>query len=101
MSRFDTTLPHRSLPTIEADASVMDAIACMVSFDAPAVVVEDRGRGLGVYTEQDLRALVAARGDDPARTPLRQLLRPTLAATRPAAAAEVEALWTTTRWVEA
>ena len=111
MTRFDSRPPRRALPTIDADASVMDALACMVSHDAPAIEVEDRGRAMGVYGAAQLRQLAGAHGGDPARLSLRQLLKPALAAARPRRAAEArvaapvaagaEVGWTTTRWVEA
>ena len=111
MSRIDRTPSRRALPTIDADASVMDALACMVSFEALAIEVEDRGLGLGVYGAAELRQLAGTHGGDPARITLRQLLKPALAAARPRRAAEekvaapiavgAEVGWTTTGWVEA
>lgn len=117
---FDTTLPHRSLPSIDAGSTVHDAMAYVRTFDAPAVIVVDGGQPLGVFTGDDMMARAQAAGLDPARTPLRDLLppveeeapvKPKIRHVGPALAKVAPANrndpriedpeWTTTGWVEA
>ena len=117
---FDTTLPHRSLPSIDAKASAHDAVACMRTFDAPALVVLDGDRPLGVVTVDSLAQSVREGGFDPALTPLSELMPaldgassmntrvrhvgPALAKVAPANQNDPRIenpAWTSTTWVEA
>jgi CBS domain-containing protein len=58
IARLDPSPPH----AVDADAAVADAVATMRAERVGCVLVTDRGRLVGLFTERDLLARVLARG---------------------------------------
>lgn len=71
IARLDPTPPH----SVEADAAVADAVLLMRTHRVGCVLVTDRGRLVGIFTERDLLARVLGRGRS-FDTPIRACLTP-------------------------
>jgi CBS domain-containing protein len=61
-------------PTVEPHVSVMDAVDMMARHRVGAVVVVEKGRLVGIFTERDLMLRVVQRQREIATTPVREVM---------------------------
>jgi CBS domain-containing protein len=61
-------------PTVEPHLSVMDAVDVMARHRVGAVVVVEKGRLAGIFTERDLMLRVVQRQREVATTPVREVM---------------------------
>ena len=66
----------QDLATLSPDDSVADAAALMAERRLGAVMVVERGRLVGIFTERDMVSRVVAAGRDPGATALAQVMTP-------------------------
>jgi CBS domain-containing protein len=71
VSRLDPTPPR----TIDAEASIADAVGAMREHNVGCLLVTDAGRVVGIFTERDLLTRVLARGR-PLETAMRTCMTP-------------------------
>ena len=67
-------LAHVPPPSVEPDASVLDAVHTMAHGHVGAVVVVDNGSLRGIFSERDVMLRVVLPGRDPAATPVRDVM---------------------------
>jgi len=67
-------LAHMPPPSVELDASVLDAVRTMDHDHVGAVVVVDNGSLRGIFSERDVMLRVVLPGRDPAATPVRDVM---------------------------
>lgn len=60
--------------TIKPDATVLDAIAMMSDANIGAVVIEQDGRAVGIFTERDYMRKIALKGRSSRETPLQDVM---------------------------
>jgi CBS domain-containing protein len=61
-------------PEVTSGTSVEDTVRVMAEADIGAIAVKDGTKIVGVFTERDLLTRVVARGRDPARTRIREVM---------------------------
>ena len=64
----------RPVLTVEADASVQEAARLMKEYCVGAILVEEKGRLRGIFTERDMVFRVVAEGLNPLSTPISQVM---------------------------
>ena len=64
----------RPVLTVEADASVQEAARLMKEYCVGAILVEEKGRLRGIFTERDMVFRVVAEGLAPHSTPISQVM---------------------------
>jgi len=69
--------------SVDADASVYDAIQLMAEHDIGALLVTDSGRPVGVFSERDYARKVILRGQASRDTPVRGVMADHLIVARP------------------
>ena len=67
-------IAHVPPATIEPDASVVRAVEVMAEEGVGAVAVVEGGRLRGIFTERDVLRKLALSGQDPEKTPVRDLM---------------------------
>ncbi|MBV9251989.1 MAG: CBS domain-containing protein [Acetobacteraceae bacterium] len=65
---------NQKLLTLTPEASVQEAARAMADQNVGSVVVVERGKLAGIFTERDALVRVLAAGRDPATTKLRQVM---------------------------
>jgi len=73
----------RDLLTIDATASVLDAVRLMTRNLRGAILVTRSGRLAGIFTERDVMNRVVAQALDPAATPVSRVMTERLVVARP------------------
>ena len=64
----------RPVLTVESDASVQEAARLMKEYCVGAILVEEKGRLRGIFTERDMVFRVVAEGLNPQSTPISQVM---------------------------
>jgi signal-transduction protein with cAMP-binding, CBS, and nucleotidyltransferase domain len=86
------------LLTIDADASVLDAVRKMVDANVGSLLVTEQGRITGIVTERDYLRRVAQEGMTDRETPVREIMSsPLIVATRETPVDEAMAIMTDRR----
>ena len=86
------------LLTIDADASVLDAVRKMVDANVGSLLVTEQGRITGIVTERDYLRRVAHEGMTDRETPVREIMSsPLIVATRETPVDEAMAIMTDRR----
>jgi CBS domain-containing protein len=75
--------PIQSVHTIEADASVLDAVGRMSEVNTGALVVLERGRVAGIVSERDCARKVILGGLSAREVPVRQIMSARVLVVRP------------------
>ena len=75
----------REVLTIEASATVLDAVEAMVGANVGALIVTDAGRLAGIVTERDYLRRVSLEGRDERTTPVRAIMTSPFAYVSPVA----------------
>lgn len=73
---------ERRVAVVDQDSSVLDAARVMVERQIGSVVIDGDGTVRGIFTERDLMRIVAQQ-QDPARTPLKHVMRTQLVRAAP------------------
>jgi CBS domain-containing protein len=68
---------------LSSDSTVTDAAKAMSDHRIGSVVVMEKDKPCGIVTDRDIVVRTIARGGDPAKTPLSEICRHSLAAVRP------------------
>lgn len=74
---------NREYLSTDANTTIFDAVCRMASKSKGAILLTQNGRLAGVFTERDLMTRVVAKGLDPAKTPLRDVMTTQLVVARP------------------
>jgi len=69
--------------TIDADATVMQAVKLMNENEIGCLIVMRRGRAVGIITERDLMKRVIAKSKNPKKTKVREIMTKPLIAGQP------------------
>lgn len=69
-------LMTRSLKTIGAEATLVEAAQMMRELDVGLLPVSDGTRAVGMLTDRDIVVRAVAKGNDPARTCVREAITP-------------------------
>ncbi|MEK7704402.1 MAG: CBS domain-containing protein [Myxococcota bacterium] len=69
--------------SVPPDATVAEAVTAMNRHHVGAVMVTDRDRPVGIFTERDVLRRVVGEGRDPARTRVTEVMTRELVAVRP------------------
>jgi len=82
-----TIIPHaiaeQVLATVTSSTSVAEAAELMTERRIGAVLVVDKGKLTGIFTERDALTRVMAQGRDPAKTPMKKVMTPGPVTIRP------------------
>ena len=73
MSYFVKDYMDKEFPTLEIEASVVEAAKALAKQGKGYVIILERGKPYGIVTEWDLVSKVLATEKDPKKTPLRQI----------------------------
>ncbi len=74
---------HDALYTVRPDASVQEAVNAMADVNVGAILVMDRGKLCGLFTERDVMRRVLAVGLDPHATPVSDVMTVEIATVSP------------------
>ncbi|HYB76124.1 MAG TPA: CBS domain-containing protein [Nitrososphaerales archaeon] len=70
------TIARRNLVDVDEDSSVLEAVRRMVEESRGSVMVTRRGERVGIMTERDLMRKVVAKGLDPSKTKVKDVMSP-------------------------
>jgi len=65
--------PHRCI-TVEAGATVLEALRLLAQYDIGALLVMDGGQPAGIFSERDLARKMVLMGREPGHTPVREVM---------------------------
>jgi CBS domain-containing protein len=83
MKQIAEIIKGRPLFHVQSSANVRDVARQMTEKNIGAIAVLDAGKLVGVFSERDLMSRVVARGLDPDKTPVREVMTQSLVVAEP------------------